>query len=127
MSAAPRTRRYGGFYNNIPVPADAAAPAEQQDSARSADAVPVIDSSISSNTDGMAEVQIRNLDSVCQARAANPFFGVGLGSLFGITVIISTTTTSTSTVTATKTTFTTTKTFTLAGGCTPSPFPFTTC
>jgi len=125
VSAAPQARQYGGYYNN-PVPVDAPAPVAQQDSARSADVAPVIDSSISSNTDGMAEVQIRNLDSVCQARAANPFFGVGLGSLFGITVIVSTTTTSTSTVTATKTTFTTTKTISI-GGCTPSPFPFNTC
>ena len=125
MSAAPRARQYGGYYNNNPAPA-APVPAAAEDSARSADAVPVLDSSISSNTDGMAEVQIRNLDSVCQARAANPFFGVGLGSLFGITVLFSTTTTSTSTVTSTVTSFSTTKTFSIVG-CTPTPFSFKTC
>ena len=87
---------------------------------------PLLNPSIQ-NTDGMAEVQIHNLDSVCQGRAANPFFGVGLAQLFGISVIVKTTVTVNVTTTAsTLTTFWTTNTFTIAG-CTPSPFPFDIC
>lgn len=78
------------------------------------------------DTTGMAEVLINNLDQVCNARAAVPFFGVGLGQLFGITVVFSTTITSTSTITSTATTFAQTNTFVISL-CTPSPFPFTTC
>lgn len=78
------------------------------------------------DTTGMAEVLINNLDQVCNARAAVPFFGVGLGQLFGITVVFSTTVTSTSTITSTATTFAQTNTFVISL-CTPSPFPFTTC
>ena len=134
-SAAPQARQYGGYgYYNNPAPV---APAPG--SARSADnqiaplaasdsPTPVIASSLpdSGNTDGLAEVRFHNLQSVCQARAANPFFGLKLGSLFGITVVISTTTTTTSTATAFTTTITSTKTFTVQG-CTPSPFLYSTC
>lgn len=74
----------------------------------------------------MAEVQIRNLDSVCAARAANPFFGVGLAQLFGISVVFSTTVTANATVTVTSTTVTKTNTFVISS-CTPSPFPFSVC
>ena len=78
------------------------------------------------NTAGMAEVQIRDMDSICKARAANPFFGVGLAQVFGITVLYSTTVTSTQQVTVTSTTMAVTNTFTIAG-CLPSPLPFSIC
>jgi len=131
-SAAPQARQYGGYYNPAPVApakgiARSATDGQMAPMADSSSA-PVIASSLpdTSNTDGMAEVRIHNLQSVCQARAANPFFGLNLGSLFGITVLYSTTTTVTSTVLAFSTTVTSVKTFTV-GACTPSPFPFSVC
>lgn len=78
------------------------------------------------NTAGMAEVQIRDLDSICKSRAANPFIGVGLAQIFGITVLFSTTVTQTTTNTATVTTVAKTNTFFVAG-CIPTSFPFSNC
>ncbi|XP_046448611.1 uncharacterized protein LOC124197273 [Daphnia pulex] len=78
------------------------------------------------NTAGMAEVQIRDMESICKARVANPFFGVGLAQVFGITVLYSTTVTVTQPVTSTSTTVATTNTITI-NGCFPSPLPFNNC
>lgn len=78
------------------------------------------------NTEGMAEVQIRDMESICKARLANPFFGVGLAQVFGITVLYSTTVTSTQQVIVTATTVAKVNTITLAG-CLPSPLPFSIC
>lgn len=78
------------------------------------------------NTTGMAEVQIRDMESICKARVANPFFGVGLAQVFGITVLYSTTVTVTLPVTSTSTTVAATNTITI-NGCFPSPLPFSSC
>jgi hypothetical protein len=78
------------------------------------------------NTAGMAEVQIRDMESICKARVANPFLGVGLAQVFGITVLYSTTVTVTQPVTATSTTVVKTNVISIAG-CFPSPLPFSNC
>lgn len=78
------------------------------------------------NTAGMAEVQIRDMESICKARVANPFFGVGLAQVFGITVLYSTTVVVTQPVTSTSTTVAATNTITI-NGCFPSPLPFSNC
>jgi hypothetical protein len=78
------------------------------------------------NTAGMAEVQIRDMESICKARVANPFFGVGLAQVFGITVLYSTTVTTTQQVTSTSTTVAATNTITI-DGCFPSGLPFSIC
>ncbi|XP_057376618.1 uncharacterized protein LOC130697838 [Daphnia carinata] len=90
-------------------------------------AVPVMEVQPSiDNTAGMVEVQIYDMDSICKARLANPFFGVGLAQLFGITVLHSTTVTATQQVTSTTTTVAKMNTIELAG-CLPSPLPFSVC
>ncbi|KAI9563625.1 hypothetical protein GHT06_011089 [Daphnia sinensis] len=92
-----------------------------------ADSVPVVEVQPSiDNTAGMAEVQIHDMDSICKARLANPFFGVGLAQVFGITVLYSTTVTATQQVTATTSTVAQMNIITLAG-CLPNPNPFTLC
>lgn len=78
------------------------------------------------NTAGFAEVQIRDLDAICKSRAANPFVGVGIAQVLGITVLYSTTVTVNVTSTSVTTSVAQINTFTIAG-CAPSPLPFDTC
>ncbi|KZS16800.1 Uncharacterized protein APZ42_017419 [Daphnia magna] len=96
-------------------------------SLKNADSAPVMEVQPSiDNTAGMAEVQIHDMDSICKARLANPFFGAGLAQVFGITVLFSTTVTATQQVTSTTTTVAKRNTIELAG-CLPNPLPFSLC
>jgi hypothetical protein len=100
--------------------------ADQQTNTDSADSreAPVIASSIDSHETNQYELQVHNLETICNARD-NAYIPNNLASLLGLTLVSSVVKTATAKTTTTVTT-TTTNQFTILG-CTPSPFPYNTC
>lgn len=100
--------------------------ADQQTNTDSADSreAPAIASSIDTQETNQYELQVNNLDSICNARD-NAYIPNNLASLLGLTLVSSVVKTATA-KTTTIVTITNTNRFTILG-CTPSPFPYDTC